>query len=131
MSTALAAPGQVPPGLMQLSAGGLGPALPFGREIPCLDTHIAGTTHSQAAAMQDRLLPGAVLVPRREPDNAADPRAVALYAGDVRVGFLPQKRNEVVSRLMDAGKLFVVRVQAAALKGNWLEVRVQVALREV
>ena len=40
----------------------------------------------------------------REPQKPHDEKAVAVYDGADRIGYIPQDENEVISRLMDAGK---------------------------
>jgi hypothetical protein len=117
--------------LMAQTFAGAALSLPFSKEVPCLDCHVAGTMHSDAATVEAELVPGAVLVLRREPDNEADPLAVrCLTPAGVHVGWIPRRKNEVVSRLLDAGKLFVAKVTSAGREGDWLEVKVTVCLRE-
>ncbi|PLS30912.1 HIRAN domain-containing protein [Bifidobacterium margollesii] len=40
----------------------------------------------------------------REPQDAQDRWAVKVYAGDVPIGYLRAHENEIIARLMDAGK---------------------------
>ena len=37
----------------------------------------------------------------REPENPYDVNAVALYAGGLRIGYVPRRRNSTVARLLD------------------------------
>lgn len=46
----------------------------------------------------------------RKPHNEYDEQAIALYYGDVHIGFVPQALNLIISRLMDAGKEFYAKV---------------------
>ena len=48
----------------------------------------------------------------REPDNPYDARAIALYAGDRRIGYVPRQHNKMPARLMDAGWQLIARIDA-------------------
>jgi hypothetical protein len=117
--------------LMGLSTGTAALALPFGQEIPCLDADVAGLAFHEAPALAAQLTPGTLLSLRREPDNPHDARAVAVFAGDAHLGFIPRRKNEMLSRLLDAGKSFVVRVTGREGEGQKLQLRVRVWLREL
>jgi len=47
----------------------------------------------------------------REPDNPYDARAIALYAGDRRIGYVPRQHNKMPARLMDAGWQLIARIE--------------------
>lgn len=69
---------------------------------------------------KDPYLPGfragipAVLV--REPDNPADPNAVAVYVNGEKVGFIPRRDNVAIARLIDAtGETYAETIAAIGL----------------
>ena len=92
--------------------------------------HVAGVTHdgrqAKLEAIRAAMSAGSTVQPilRREPDNPADPRAIAIdiVANCVRrhVGFLPAKLACDLSPLMDAG-LEPVTVYAPLVIGGTLE----------
>ncbi len=112
------------------SGGGL--VAPFAREIFLIETHVAGTTHVPIREVEPALTAGHLLVLRREPDNQHDPLAILILTEDGRkVGYVPRDRNEVLARLMDAGKLIFARLDSKQWKGGWLRVMARVYLRDV
>jgi hypothetical protein len=61
------------------------------------------------------LLPGECLRAVREPDNAYDKHAVALYDGDLHVGYVPAADSPVASKLLrEMAKMRVVYVGVPA-----------------
>lgn len=40
----------------------------------------------------------------REPRNPVDKRAILVMNGEQKLGYIPRSQNEILSRLMDAGK---------------------------
>lgn len=130
MSHALATSGSL--ALTLATAGGAAAlSLPFGREIRCLDCPIAGIAFHDAVSVANQLEPDAVLSLRRDPDNAHDASCVAVLAGDALVGYVPRRCNEMLARLMDAGKSFTARVVERKERGSWMEVRIRVFLRDL
>lgn len=109
--------------------GGL---VPFSREITLVECSIAGTSYRPVKAIEPMLLPGALLVLQREPNNPHDELAIKVLAesGD-HIGYIPRAKNEALARLMDAGKLIFARFVAKQWQGDWLEIEVQVVLRDI
>ena len=104
---------------------------PFQREIFILDTHIAGTHYYQAKKQAQKLKEGHHLVFCREKDNPHDHRAIAILDLEKnKLGYLPQKKNEVVSRLMDAGKAIYAVIQKMEWKNQYLKIDIKVYMRE-
>ncbi len=100
-----------------LIGGGLGggdflPSI-FARDIELITLDIAGTRFHRAIEQVEILEVGQVLEMRREPGNRHDEWAIAVRTVDqVMLGYIPRKQNEVLARLMDAGKLLVARLDA-------------------
>ena len=89
-----------------LMGGGLQIEKPFTQRIFLMDTYIAGTTYvrgikrlAKNLSEEDKVF----LV--REPKNEYDELAIRVQNVDgKKLGFIPKKKNEVIARLMDAGK---------------------------
>ena len=59
--------------------------------------HIAGFTHWEGCLVINDLKPGTKLILERELHNPFDPRAVAIYYGDTKLGYIPKNQNEDIS----------------------------------
>lgn len=105
--------------------------LPFSREIFLLDIVVAGTSFCEEIDnIEPKLIPETVLKMRRDPKNEYDEQAIAIYFESVRIGWVPQEMNEIISRLMDAGKAFFCRVTSAYRKGTWLRIKAKIFMVE-
>lgn len=110
--------------------GGFSLPVPFAQRI-CLieETRVAGTTHASGIEdVADKLVPGCKLRLLREPGNLADTWAIKVFAGDVRIGYVPADRNEILARLMDGGKRLSAEVVDHELVGTWHKVTMGVWL---
>jgi hypothetical protein len=105
---------------------------PFARQIHLTDVYIAGTTYIRDIdEIEPQLEIGAKLDFFREPGNPHDPLAIVVKDGDGRkLGYIPQNKNEILSRLMDAGKLLFGSISKKERVGNWLKITMQVFLDE-
>lgn len=114
-----------------LHAGG-GLAAPFAREIFLIETHIAGTSHVPIREIEPGLAVADSLILRREPDNPHDPLAILILTekGE-KLGYVPRDRNEILARLMDAGKFLFARLESKEWQGDWLRVAARVFLRDL
>lgn len=89
--------------------------------MPQIRCPIVGTQHHGEAALNklDALPAQTPIVLKRDRNNRFDARAVACYADDQHVGFLPKTHNELPSRLMDSGnKITAVLVERGELVIN-------------
>jgi hypothetical protein len=105
---------------------------PFAREIFLIDTHIAGTTHIKGVEeICGKLGPGDRLDFFREPKNEFDKNAIVIRNTDgSKIGYVPMKQNEILARLMDAGKLLYGVIEAKESMENWLKIEIQIYLRD-
>lgn len=73
---------------------------------------IAGFTFWDGAVVFCELQIGTKLTLKREENNPYDPKAVAIYFGEAKLGFVPRSCNEAISKLCDAGfsDIFDVRI---------------------
>lgn len=105
---------------------------PFARDILLLETYIAGTSWRNLTGVYDTLHIGDELIMRREPDNAHDTLAIKVLTRDeIHIGYIPRAKNEVLSNLMDAGKLLCARVVAKGWEKIGCKVNVEVFMKEV
>ena len=114
-----------------LQAGG-GLAAPFAKEIFLVEIHVAGTTHVPIREIEITLTVGDSLVLRRERENPYDPLAILVLTGKgEKLGYVPRDRNEILARLMDAGKFLIARLESKKWQGDWLRVDTRLFLRDV
>ncbi len=102
----------------------------FNKDLLALKCIVAGTSFRQLDAIEIDLLEGVSFGLKREPANEYDKHAVALYYDQHHVGYIPRQKNEVVARLMDAGKSFVAKVKEKDREGNWIKLKVEVYLQD-
>jgi hypothetical protein len=125
----------IDPALLALMHGSFakdGGLMPFVREIMLVECHIAGTSHRALQEIEPALAPGALLVLKREPDNAHDPLAILIFTETGQnLGYVPRAKNEALARLMDAGKLFFAKLESKAWQGDWLKAAVRIYLRDI
>ena len=81
---------------------------------------IVGTRHRGAEAMAAlaALTRGTPIALRREPDNAYDPGAVACYAGDMHLGYLPRAQYGSIRDALDAGRAVEATLTSEAIIDN-------------
>lgn len=73
---------------------------------------LAGFTYWDGVIVFDQLGIGTKLRFKREQDNKYDPRAVAIYFEDNKIGYVPRSENGEISKLcqMGYGSIFDVRI---------------------
>ncbi|NLZ28739.1 MAG: restriction endonuclease [Firmicutes bacterium] len=105
---------------------------PYVQEIFLMDSHIAGTSHLNLEKIEPELDPGAPLLFRREPDNEHDELAVIILDRKERkLGYIPRSKNEILARMMDAGKLLFGKLESKEWKGKWLKIQIRVFLKDL
>lgn len=101
------------PELLAMFAGGSTDASLdiFKNEIFLQKITIAGTGYCEnIEEVFPQLQEQTVLSLQRDPKNEHDELAIGVYFKGERIGWVPRKQNEVVARLMDAGKKLFVRI---------------------
>lgn len=117
--------------LALMGSGGINALAPFSREIYLLDIVVAGTSFCEhMEEVEPLLVPDVVLKMIRQPENKYDKLAIGIYMDTKRIGWVPMEHNEVISRLMDAGKAFFCRVEKVARKNQWLQVKARIFMVE-
>ena len=105
---------------------------PFVQEVELLNCHIAGTTFLDLDDIESKLTKKQLLMLKREPKNKNDDKAILILTEDgQKLGYVPREKNEVLSNLMDAGKLLFGRLDKKTWVDNWLKLDVQVFLRDL
>jgi hypothetical protein len=100
------------------------------KDILVLETIIAGTSFRKLNDIEPKLSSQVKLEIKREPDNKFDEFAIALYFEQKKIGYIPRERNEVIARLLDAGKMFFAIIEAKEWEGNWLKIEIKVFLKD-
>lgn len=105
---------------------------PFAQEIFLQECHVAGTSHVKDVVEKTTALEvGALLSLRRDPANKYDGLAISILMADgTHIGWVPQKYNKPYAHLMDAGKLLFAKLVHKELDGRYLDLRVQIILRD-
>jgi len=105
---------------------------PFVQEVELLNCNIAGTTFLNLEDIEPKLKKHQLLVLKREPKNEYDGNAILILTEDgQKLGYVPQEKNEVLSNLMDAGKLLFGKLNEKTWVDDWLKLDVQVYLRDL
>ena len=105
---------------------------PFVQEVELLDCNVAGTTFLDLDDIEPKLKKHQLLMLKREPNNEYDNNAILILTEEgKKLGYVPQDKNEVLSKLMDAGKLLFGRLDEKSWVDNWLKLDVQVYLRDL
>ena len=105
---------------------------PFVQEVELLNCNIAGTTFLNLKDIEPKLKKNQLLVLKREPKNKYDDKAILILTEDgQKLGYVPQEKNEILSGLMDAGKLLFGRLDEKNWVGRWLKLDIQVYLRDL
>ncbi|MBR4265803.1 MAG: HIRAN domain-containing protein [Bacteroidales bacterium] len=117
--------------LALIGTGRTNSLMPFSREIFLLDIIIAGTTYCENIHdIEPELLPGTVLRMIRQPNNEHDELAIGVYHKEIRIGWVPQQLNAVISRLMDAGKEFFCRIESVEDVRSWVKINAKIYMVE-
>ena len=101
---------------------------PLVNEIHLFDTHVAGTTHIDDETVFDAIQAGDKLTLIRE-DNKFDDKAIVIQTKDGhKLGYVPERDNIVFSRLMDAGKLLMAKINTHDVKGTFHRIGIGIYL---
>jgi hypothetical protein len=102
----------------------------FKREILVLQCVVAGTSFRNIHKVENELLPGTKLILQSEAENKHDELAVKILLNDYLLGYIPCDSNEVIARLMDAGKNFHAVVTELEWEGAWAKLDIHVYLND-
>lgn len=102
----------------------------FSREILVLRTIVAGTSYRNIHTIEKQLLADTLLQLRRETDNEHDELAIKVLLDKELLGYIPRSKNEVLARLMDAGKCFTAKITSFEWEGAWARIDIDVFLKD-
>jgi hypothetical protein len=94
-----------------LGGHGLTVPAPFVQTIALLHCEIAGTGHHCDDTTGAKLAQTPILALVREPTNPHDADAIAVVMSGKKVGYIPRQHNQVLARLLDAGKCLRARIE--------------------
>lgn len=108
---------------------GIGELLkPLTQEIHLFGSFVAGTSHLADQSVLDEIKEGDTLFLIRE-DNKFDSNAIMLLSKDKKkIGYVPEKDNNVFARLMDAGKKLSAKITSIEKKGSFTKIAVSIYL---
>ncbi|MCC7553834.1 MAG: HIRAN domain-containing protein [Methanobacteriaceae archaeon] len=66
----------------------------------------------------------------REKNNLYDSKAILIKHNGIKIGYFPRNNNEILSNLMDAGKLIYGIIKSKSFIGEWLKINLEVFLEE-
>lgn len=115
--------------LSTLSRGGLSISV-MPKDILVLETIVAGTSFRKLKELEPKLTPQTKLDVIREAKNEYDEFAIALHFEKSKIGYIPKDSNEVIARLLDAGKAFFATITDKEWEGNWLKIEISVYLKD-
>lgn len=114
------------------ATGKLNFSTPFAREILLLKCCVAGTTYREnIEEIAEWLETGANLRLQREPENKFDPSAIAVYDAQNNIlGYVPRAKNEVLARLLEAGKHLSAKLVAKDTLDGWTRLNIEIFLHD-
>ena len=114
------------------ATGKLNFSTPFAREILLLECCVAGTTYREnIEEIAEWLETGANLRLQREPENKFDPTAIAVYDAQNNIlGYVPRAKNEVLARLLEAGKHLSAKLVAKDKLDGWTRLNIEIFLHD-
>ena len=105
---------------------------PYSEDVFLLRTVVAGTTHVPGIEeLEPFLRPGDRLELLRVPANPSDPNAIKVFTRDrVKLGYVPRKDNQILARLMDAGKLLYATLRDKQWQSDWLRLEIDICMTD-
>jgi hypothetical protein len=71
------------------------------RKVYLLQHFVRGFKHYAGQQVLHNLQVGTALLLKREPNNAYDHQAIAIYDGHNKLGFVPTEHNDMLAKIMD------------------------------
>jgi hypothetical protein len=95
-----------------VKAKGAGPGVPpNGWHYFFKEFYVAGYSYYHGEQIEDSLLEGKIVTFKREPGCLYDTRAVEIYAGKKKLGYIPKKDNTLIASLLDRGIIVKGKIQ--------------------
>ena len=118
----------------KLNTGG-GLIMPFVQELFLLECEIAGTGFvKDIEGKAKALTEGAVVSLIREADNKYDKLAIRIdNASGEKLGYVPRKKNEILARLLDGGKMLYGKVAEVEFSeySSWITITIKIYMKDL
>lgn len=102
---------------------------PLMKEVFLVSVFVAGTSYINDRTVFDEVKCGDKLTLIREPDNKFDELAIIVQTQEgKKLGYVPEKNNPILARLMDAGKLLTASVDEIETKGKYCSIFIKISL---
>lgn len=106
--------------------------LPSIKEIFLIESHIAGTSYLNLDEIEKSLEKDEFLKLMRQADNQHDSLAILIFdSKGNKLGYVPRDKNEVIARLMDAGKFIFGRLIHKEQVNSWLKLTIKLYLKDM
>ena len=100
------------------------------RELLIQESPVAGFRYHDGESVWSRLSAGDSIELLREPANPYDRRAVAVYWGESKLGYVPRAANTACSQMLDRGERFTARIKRLRESPDpWKRVELSIAAR--
>ena len=139
-------PASAMPGLITIPGGGAGGITiaggngdgsisippPFAQDILLIPhTRVAGTTHVEDIdELVAKLKVDDKLKLQREKDNMVDKFAILILSNGKKLGYVSADCNEILARLMDAGKALFAKITQMELVGHWHKLSIEIYMSD-
>lgn len=120
--------------IAKLNNGG-GIIMPFVQELFLLECEIAGTGFVKNIDKKAKALTeGTVVSLVREADNKYDKLAIRIdNAAGEKLGYVPRKKNEILARLLDGGKMLYGKVAEVEFSeySSWITITIKIYMKDL
>lgn len=114
---------------------GSGIIMPFVQELFLLECEIAGTGFVKNIDKKAKALTeGTAVSLVREADNKYDKLAIRIdNAAGEKLGYVPRKKNEILARLLDGGKMLYGKVAEVEFSeySSWITITVKIYMKDL
>jgi hypothetical protein len=114
--------------LVAIKKGGTSSLQLFAKDILVLQCIVAGTSFTKTNNFKTQLQLQDEVTLVRESKNKYDDMAIQLQWKSKKIGYIPRDQNQVIARLMDAGKQFKAILTNIEL--NYVELSVDIYLKD-
>lgn len=101
---------------------------PLVKEIHLFDTNISGTSFAEDNSVYEALEENEKLILQRENSRFDSSAVLVLNREKKKLGYIPEKDNQIFSRLLDAGKLLIAKVISATNSDGFYRIRIGIYL---
>ena len=109
--------------------------MPFIQELFLLECEIAGTGFVKDIEVKAKTLKeGSIVSLVREADNKYDTLAIRINNADgSKLGYVPRKKNEILARLLDGGKMLYGKVSEIEFSefSSWITITINIYMKDL